>query len=44
MVESVVSLAFLCQFLCIIPLSSLPMFVNRVAIGKMLACLWCLLE
>ena len=44
MVESVVSLAFLCQFLCIIPLSSLPMFANRVTIGKMLACLWSLLE
>ena len=44
MLESVVSLAFLCQFLYIIPLSSLPMFVNRVTIEKMLVCLWCLLE
>ena len=37
MVESVMSLTTLCQFLCIIALSSLPMSEKGVTIGRMLA-------
>ena len=36
MVESVVSLAILCQFLCIIAVSNLLMSEKKVTMGKML--------
>ena len=36
MVESVMSLTTLCQFLCIIALSSLPMSEKGVTMGRML--------
>ena len=36
MVESVVSLAIWCQFLCIIAVSSLPMSEKGVTMGRML--------
>ena len=36
MVESVVSLAILCQFLCIIAVSNLLMSKKEITMGKML--------
>ena len=39
MVESVVSLATLCQFLCIIVVSSFPMSEKGVTMGRMLVSL-----
>ena len=44
--ESVVSLAIVCQFLCIVALNSLPMSEKGVTIGRILlsVCgLWCTL-
>ena len=44
--ESVVSLAIVCQFLCIVALNSLPMSEKGVTMGRMLlsvCVLWCTL-